>query len=265
MSPEFDPAAAADILAAAWRHGALLQALPEPARPVTMAQGYAVQDALIARIGPKTVGWKLGLGSHKQKRTLGVGRAVAGRILDGALFADGDTIALPNDAPATVEFEIAYVLGRDIMPEEPAFPVLEAVAETRVSYELVLSRFIDRRAVGWPSFAADNAGCQAIVLGDPITAADIPGIVATLVVSQNGEAKVRALTGEDATDPVGSLTDLIAIARERRMVLPKGSVISSGTVSQPFDIIGPAAITASFLGRSFGFRTQPAARAASEG
>jgi 2-keto-4-pentenoate hydratase len=223
-----------------------------------MAQGYAVQDALIARIGPQTLGWKLGLGSHLQKRTLGVGRAVAGRILDGALFADGAAIPLPHAGPATVEFEIAYVLGRDILPDEGPFPVLDAVAETRVSYEVVLSRFADRRAAGWPSFAADNAGCQAIVLGPLIAAADIPGIVETLIVFQNGVAKARALTGQDATDPVASLTDLIAIARDCNMRLPEGSVISTGTVSAPFDITGPAEITAGFLGRRFGFRTKTA-------
>jgi len=252
----FNPSLAADILADAWRAGALLKELPEAVRPETMAQGYAVQDALVAQIGPKTVGWKLGLGSHVQKRTLGVGRAVAGRILQPALHADGDTITLPNAAPATVEFEIAYVLGRDIVPTEPAFAPLEAIAETRVSYELVLSRFSDRRAVGWPSFAADNAGCQAIILGDPITSADIPGIVETLVVRQNGTEKARALTGDDATDPQASLADLIAIARDCNMILPKGSVISTGTVSKPFDITGRSEISASFLGRSFGFHTK---------
>jgi len=262
MADPFHPEPAAAILAQAWRAGTLLDELPHAVRPATMAQGYAVQEALIALIGPHTVGWKLGLGSHVQKRTLGVGRAVAGRILQGALFGDGATIVLPNAAPATVEFEIAYVLGRDIRPDEPGFALLEAVAEIRVSYELVFSRFVDRRTVGWPSFAADNAGCQAVVLGEVIAAADIPGIVETLVVLQDGQERARALTGEDVTDPLASLSDLVAIARETGMVLPAASVISTGTVSRPFNISGPAEISARFLGRSFGFRTMIAGQRA---
>jgi 2-keto-4-pentenoate hydratase len=257
MNRAFNPAPAATILADAWRSGALLKELPEAARPQTIAQGYDIQDRLIAEIGQPTVGWKLGIGSHAQKRQLGVGRSVAGRILANALYRHGASIDLPNSGPLTVEFEIVYVLGRDILPGEAAFPVMDAVAETRVSFELVMSRFIDRRAVGWPSFAADNGAFQALVLGDVIAPSDIPALADSLVVLCNGQEMARALTGDDATDPVAAFSDLVAVARERGMVLPKGSIISTGTVSKPFNVTAPAAeISARFLDHELGFRTQ---------
>ncbi len=173
------------------------------------------------------------------------------------LFRDGETVELPNAAPFTVEFEIAYVLGRDILPDEAPFPALHAVAGTRVTFELVLSRFIDRRAVGWPSFAADNGACQAVVLDGPIAAADLPGLAADLIVYVDGEEKARAVTGEDVTNPSEALADLVAIARERNMVLPEGSLVSTGTLSRPFNVAAPTAeIIARFGGCSLTIRTR---------
>lgn len=257
MTEVFDPDRAATILADAWRGGSLMQELPEAVRPRTMAQGYDIQDCLMERMGFSSAGWKLGIGSHAQKRDLGVGRSVAGRIPAHAVYRDGDTVDLPNAAPVTVEFEVVYVLGRDILPDEPAFPVLDAVSETRVSFELVLSRFVDRRAVGWPSFAADNGACQAVVLGGTIDASEIPALTESLIVYVDGEEKARAVMGEDVTDPAGALADLVVIARERRMPLPKGSIVSTGTVSRPFNIAASSArISARFLGRELGIHTR---------
>ena len=257
MSGTFDPKEAASILAGAWRSGSLIKELPEAVRPQTMVQGYDIQDRLIAQMGLLSVGWKLGIGSHAQKRDFGVGRSVAGRIPANALYRHGDTVELPNAAPVTIEFEIAYILGRHILPDEPVFPVLDAVSETRVSFELVRSRFIDRRSVGWPSFAADNGACQAVVLGDTIATYEIPALVDSLIVCVDGEEKARAVTGEDVTDSGGALSDLVAVARERGMLLPKGSIISTGTVSRPFNIAAPSAhISAQFLGHAFAFHTR---------
>lgn len=256
MHKDFDPTNAAAILVEACRTGALLTALPVEDRPTTMAEGYDVQDRLIAELGQRTVGWKLAVGSFAQKRRLGVGRSIAGRLLESHVHRDGETISLPNAAPATIEFEIVYVLGRDIQPDEPEFPALEAVGETRVAFELVRSRFVDRRAVGWPSFAADNAAFQALVLGEAIDWDSAPALAESLSVTVDGKEAARALSGEDVTDPEAALADLVATARERGMVLPKGGFISTGTVSKPFDIAAPSAtVEANFLGRTLRFQT----------
>ena len=221
----FDPAPAVAILAEAWQSGTLLPALPEAVRPRTMAQGYDVQDRLVAALGQVPVGWKLGMGSALQKRQSGVGRSIAGRVLLSFLFRNGDTVPLPNATPVTVEFEIAYVLGRDILPDEAPSPVLDCVKETRVAFELVLSRFTDRRTVGWPSFAADNGAFQALVLGQTVDRRRLPELTRSLVVFLNGTEAARSLSGEDVTDPEAAPGDLIAIARERATTLPSGSIV----------------------------------------
>ena len=70
-------------------------------------------------------------------------------MLASRRFDSGAVIPVPDRAPVTVEFEIAYVLGRDIAPSETAAAPWDAVAEIRTTVELVRSRFVDRRAVGW--------------------------------------------------------------------------------------------------------------------
>ena len=95
------------------------------------------------------------------------------------------------------------------------------------------------------------------VRGAPLDPARLGELAAGLVVTLDGEEAARALTGEDATDPEAALADLVATARERGMVLPKGSVISTGTVSKPFDVAAPSAeVRARFLGVELGFRTR---------
>jgi len=255
MREGFDPAPGAATLAAAHRSGALLRALPVEQRPATLSDALDIQDAVFARLGEASIGWKMALGSFAQKRGLGFGLALPGRILASRVFEDAATIAMPNPAPVTIEFEIAYVLGRDIRPDEPEFSARDAIAETRVTFELVRSRFVDRRAVGWLSFAADNCAYDSLVLG-PVIASDSEAALAeSLVVMADGVEASHALIGDDVTDPMASLGDLIATARVRGVTLPKGSVVSTGTLCKPFDVTPTGAgIEARFLGRKLGFQ-----------
>ncbi|WP_346658529.1 fumarylacetoacetate hydrolase family protein [Bradyrhizobium sp. 179] len=170
----------------------------------------------------------------------------------------GATVRLSFAAPVTIEFEIAFVLGQDI-DHRFAGNHRSAIAETRVTFELVMARFVDRRSVGWPSFAADNSGFEALVVGEHLDGRQIPELLSSLVVSVDGEEKARAAAGADVTDPYGALADLVAIARERKMILPKGTIISTGSASMPFAVSAPTGeVSASYLGRKlrFSFETR---------
>ncbi|MCJ2043620.1 fumarylacetoacetate hydrolase family protein [Methylobacterium sp. J-078] len=257
MPDAFDPRPAADFLLAAYRDGRQHAELPEAIRPRTMAEGYDIQDRLFAALGETCAGWKLAIGSVKGKRTSGVGRSIAGRVLRSQFHEPGAALRMPHAGPVTIEFEIAYVIARDIDPGAPAVEAAHVVAETRVAFELVLSRFFDRRAVGWPSFAADNSAFQALVLGPAVAPEELPEVARSLVVEVDGVARVRAVTGEDATDPLAALTDLMAVARERGMTIPAGSIVSTGTLSVPFDLTGPGIVTARFAGQTLGFTLLP--------
>ncbi|MCK1542868.1 hydratase, partial [Bradyrhizobium sp. 179] len=199
---------------------------------------------------------KLGVGSAKLKQQSGVERSIAGRVLATRRHEPGAAVRLSFAAPVTIEFEIAFVLGRDIDHGFTGDPK-SAIAETRVTFELVMARFIDRRSVGWPSFAADNSGFEALIIGERLDQHQIPELLSSLVVSVDGEEKARAAAGDDATDPYGALTDLVSIARERKMILPKGSMISTGSASMPVAVSSPKGdVSASYLGKKLGFSFQ---------
>jgi 2-keto-4-pentenoate hydratase len=181
---------------------------------------------LIELLGVPVVGWKLGVGSAKLKQQSGVGRSIAGRVLEPRRHESGAAVRLSFAAPVTIEFEIAFILGQNINPDFDGDPT-SVIAETRVTFELVMARFVDRRSVGWPSFAADDSGFEALIVGERLDAGQIPELLSSLVVSVDGQEKARAATGDDTTDPYGAFADLVAIARERKMILPKGSIIST--------------------------------------
>lgn len=255
MSDTFHPAPAAELLTEAWQSGSLLKELPQSCRPQTIDQGYDIQDQLIANLGEPVVGWKLGVGSPKGKAQAGIKRAIAGRVLKSRLFKDGDTIRMSNRAPVTVEFEIAYVLGRDVAPSERLTDPLAAVAATHVAFEFVLARFVDRRAVGWPSFTADDAGFSALVLGPQASSDEVAAIRRSIVVADGDMYKAKAATGEDAIDPTVALGEMFDHARDRGLTLLRGTIVSTGTQSMPFNTSGASTlITARFEGGTLSAR-----------
>ena len=254
MTTAFDPVPAARLLAEVWQGSKQIAELPQAMRPANIDQGYDVQDRLIELLGTPVVGWKLGVGSAKLKQQSGVGRSIAGRVLESRRHDPGATVRLSFAAPVTIEFEIAFVLGEDI-DHRFTRDAKSAIAETRVTFELVMARFIDRRSVGWPSFAADDSGFEALIVGERFDERQIPQLLSSLVVSVDGQERTRAAAGDDATDPYGALADLISIARERKMVLPKGSIVSTGSASMPFVVSSPKGeVSASYLGKKLGFK-----------
>jgi len=254
-SSKFDPAACAAALLDAWRTGRQLEALAPQLRPSSLAEGYDAQDRLIEAAGEARAGWKLGVGSPAQLRAGGLARPLVGQVTRPRCHADGAVIQLPDDAPVTVECEIAFILARDIAPDAPQGPVEEAIESAHVTFELVRSRFVDRRVVGWPSFAADNVGFEALVVSEALAADRIRAINDSVEVLLDGEPAARAQQGDAATDPLASLRALRDHARERGITLRKGEIVTTGAMCKPFDVRGAGhAVTARFLSRQLSVR-----------
>ena len=244
----YDPAPAAALLADAFKSGRQLEALPENVRPADLEQGYLLQDAFIAATGEPVGGWKIGLGTITQMRGARLDAPLAGRILRSHFHRPGDTIKLPNAAPVTVEFEIAFVLGRDVAPGDLVLEPLEVVDEVRVTYELVLSRFVDRRAVGWPSFTGDSVGFEALVIGEQIDPTKMRDVIDSAVIKVDGREMGRGLSGDDCTDPPTAFTHLMMNARQRGHTLRKGEICTLGIVGKPFDVTGDVELETTWNG-----------------
>jgi 2-keto-4-pentenoate hydratase len=235
-SAAFDPAPAAQLLWRTWRDHGVLDELPESMRPSTLQEGYDIQDAVAALRSDRVAGWKLGVGSIGALRQGGLGRPLVGRVFEPLVHHSGDTVRLTTHRPVTVECEVAFVLGVDIAPGRAPARIADAVADTCVTFEFVLSRFANRRAVGWPSFAADGVGFGALVIGSSISADDIDELGRTLSVSVGGVERARVATGDDVTSPWGSFAALLDHAAERSISLYAGEIITTGAWAMPFDL-----------------------------
>ncbi|WP_420225985.1 2-keto-4-pentenoate hydratase [Pigmentiphaga litoralis] len=232
----FDPTPAAALLLSTWRDHGALQALPEAIRPRTLDEGYDVQDAVAALRKDAVAGWKLGVGSIGALKQGGLTRPLVGRVYEKLVYASDSVVSLPTGRPLTVECEIAFVLGQDIEPGKEPGRLSDTVAATRVTFELVLSRFQNRRAVGWPSFAADGVGFGALVVGPEVDTHGIDEIAQSMVVLANGVERARVAKGDDVTLPWESFRALVRHASERGYTLRAGQIITTGACAMPFDI-----------------------------
>jgi 2-keto-4-pentenoate hydratase len=241
------PAAAAPVastLLQLWQDGRRLDALSADLRPRTLSEGYDIQDAFVAMTGDAVAGWKLGVGSPAAMRKAATERALIGRLLCSRCtvvdscapppIVEIVTIAAPR--PVTVEFEIAFVLGRDVKPGDAPRDLMDTVAAVHVGIELVLSRFVDRRTVGQPSFAADNVGFEAYLCGAQIDRHRIAEVVASVEVQLDGVCAARGLYGDEAVDPLTALGHLFDHASERGITLHRGDIVTTGAAASPFDV-----------------------------
>jgi len=243
----YDPAPAASLLSEAWRLGKPLGTLPEQVRPRSMSEAYDVQDRLISNLGHSVAGWKLGLGSKNAKRRNGIESPVFGRVLEPGLYAAGDTVRIPGAMAVAIEFEIAFILDRDILPEGPPEGPNELASEaanelaknlvssSHVAFEFVVSRFGNHDRLDTVSITADNGMAYAVLLGEAIdlTSIAVPDLARSLTIHVNGEDMAHGLAGDDLVDPFAALDELLLHARERHIVLEKGALIMTGSLSAP--------------------------------
>lgn len=254
----FTPQRTAALLLQHWHSGDLLEALPAHLKPETLSQGYEIQDLLFGAAGGRRAGWKLGVGSPAAMRAGKLDRPLIGQLDAGRCLSNGAHVTLPAETAVTIECEIAFVLDRDVPPKIGRTPVSEDVRATCLTFEVVRSRFVDRKRVGWPSFAADNVGFEALIVGEHlcmgIDEALLVSLADTTEVLLDGEPRAHGLHGEAATDPLASLAALYAHAAERGQTLKAGDIVTTGAMCQPFDLVGGGhGVTARYLGRELSF------------
>lgn len=155
---ESDAAAAAGILMAARRDGPI-EGLPAACRPRDAAGAYAIQDALIAALGP-VGGWKVGAAAPDAEP--------ACAPIAGATLLSSPATWPARGAQRGVEAEIAYRLARDLPAAGAPWSreaVVDAIADVCPAIEICESRFVDFEAVDpWTRLADGNLNA-ALVLG----------------------------------------------------------------------------------------------------
>src|ERR1700754_4183946 len=106
--------AAAQTLHEHWRAGTKILALEEGHRPVSRADGYAIQAAIERYSTTHLFGWKTAATSEAGRKHINVAGPMAGRILAETVIPDGGTGAMAGDEMAVAEPEFAFRMRVDL-------------------------------------------------------------------------------------------------------------------------------------------------------
>ena len=234
--------AAAALLFRHWEAGTRLDALPEPMRPRTRVEGYAIQSHLMEFSRAPLFGWKIAATSLAGQRHVKVDGPLAGRLLAEKVLGNGATISLATSNMRVAEIEFAFRFGRDLPPRPGAYDVAEvmaAVATLHPAIEIPDSRFNDFCVVGAPQLIADNACANLFILG-PAVEIDWRGLdlaahpVSGVVV---GKSEHSGKGSNVLGDPRVALAWLVNELSGLGIPILGGEVVTTGTCVTPIAVV----------------------------
>lgn len=242
------------ILWDAWQQGVAIRALPPEVRPLSRAEGYAVQSALEGRSSGPLFGWKLAATSLAGQRHIQVDGPIAGRLLRERARAPGARLSLACNRMAVAEPEFAFRMGRDLPPRITGYTVAEvvsAVASLHPAIEVPDSRFADFASAGEAQLIADNACAHEVVIGDAappewrdvdLSTHRVVGRVSGVARSYDREGSGAAVLGS----PIGALAWLVNELATQGWTLRRGQVVITGACTIPLEVEAGDEVLADF-------------------
>jgi 2-keto-4-pentenoate hydratase len=235
----------AEKLVEARRGGERIATLPPALVPASEENAYAVQEAVIRRLGATVAGWKVGAASAASAPS-------AAPLFANLVATSPARLPAGSSSLRGVEAELALRLGRDLPARAAPYGEEEAWAAVdtlHVAIELLDSRYLDRKAAGELAALADNLSnggfCHALAIRD-WRGVDFLRQPAELLV--DGESAARAVGGNPAGHPRRLLAWLANHCAQRGRPLAAGQIVTTG--SHTGLVIAPpgARVTARFAG-----------------
>jgi len=226
---------AAALLVEARRSGNLLAGLPQDARPASVVDAHAIQDAVTAALGEP-------VGAFKAMAPAS-GEATRGVIYAGTIHPTPARIAASDVPQRGVEGEVAFVFRRDLPARAAPYTRDEVAAavDACAAIELVTSRYKDSDAVSNLEKLADCISNGAFVHAPPLRAwqgLELGKLKVTLLV--NGAPVLEQLGGHPTGDPLGVAVVLVNMMRAQGGVRA-GQFVTCGSCTglrylQPGDV-----------------------------
>lgn len=245
----------ADALLATAREGQLhIDSLPSSCRPMTRADGYAVQALLEHRTSHRLFGWKIAATSKAGQAHIRVSGPMAGRLLKERVIAPGVPISLHENLMAVAEPEFAFVMGSDLPPRALAYTTEEvgsAVQDLHLAVEIPDSRFREFVNAGEAQLIADNACAYQFVLGPKVEFDWRTIDLSQHRVHAKVAGKERSFTREGVganvlDDPRLALTWLANELSGLGIPLRAGQTITTGTCMVPLEVLCGDCVTVDY-------------------
>lgn len=242
-------ARAAELVWASWTSGERMAELPAEVRPLSVADGFAVQQALAAHAG-SAYGWKIAATSAAGQAHICVPGPLPGRLFDRFRHDEDDVLPVDDNLLRVAEAEFAFVMAADLTggaePLDQA-DVLAAVGALHLAIETPDTRFSAYETAGLAQLVADDAVAGRFVLGPAVPGwaeLDLPALPTALHV--NGVLAGTGRGGNVLGDPRVALTWLANELRALGSGLRAGEVVTTGTTTTPASIGPGDAVVADF-------------------
>lgn len=233
---------AADLLWQARLQEKHIDALPDALRPHSLAEGYAIQDAMVASARQPVAGWKIAATSKAGQEHIGVTEPLAGRLFADFMLKSGARLPAQPLLMRVMEAEFAFRIGRPLPPRTGAYDTAEvcaAVEAVHLAIEVPDARFQDFAAIGPAQIAADDAFASWFLLGPCVpdwTGIDLPRQPVRIL--KNGKIVAEGTGANALGDPRLALAWLANHLSRRSIGLEAGDIVTTGTCTIPAGI-GP--------------------------
>nr|WP_279325980.1 2-keto-4-pentenoate hydratase [Bacillus sp. FJAT-47783] len=207
-----------------------------PFSKMTVDEAYYTQLEQIRQkveAGGKVVGKKIGLTSKVMQEMFQVNNPDYGHLLNTMMHLDGSDVSLSRFIQPKLEFEIAFVLKKDL--KGPGVTVLDVVEAT--DYIVPAIEIIDSRIKDWKiSFedtVADNGSSAGVIIGGKPTKLDEVNVSHIgMAVYRNGTYFDSAAGAAVMGNPARAVAWLANALVKYDISLYKGEVILSGALSK---------------------------------
>ncbi len=236
MTPD-DVKKAAAMLIRARDAGGEVPRLPADVRPVSMQEGYAIQDEVIrqrAASGMEQAGWKVGCTSKVMQEMLGLDQPGGGAVLAANHHVTPARQAASGLTSPVAECEIAVRIGQDLEPREGGHDrtsVAHCIESCMAAIELAELRHPEHADMAPAEKVADDFFQKLIVTGEEVAgwqSLDLAALRATTAISGvvRGEGYGEASLGH----PLNTVAWLANCLAERGARLLAGHVVLTGSL-----------------------------------
>lgn len=242
--------AEADRLLEAEKNKQSIEPLTSTFPDITVDEAYYIQLKQIQEKvskGAKVVGKKIGLTSKVMQNMFQVNEPDYGHLLDNMLHIDGEEIALDAFLEPKLEFEIAFVLKKDLQgPGVTIIDVVEATDYVAPAFEVIDSRIKDWKIRFEDTVADNGSSARAILGGYPTPIEDIDLTHLGMAVYRNGKFLDAATGAAVMGNPARAVAWLANALGKYDISLHKGDIVLSGALTAAIPINNGDTFTADF-------------------
>jgi 2-keto-4-pentenoate hydratase len=224
--------------------------LPSHLAPQSLAEAYDAASALLAQLGDKIIGYRVGASSPTQLAALHLVEPYAARLAERTLRKSAATISLNPEVSCFVQPHFAFRVSRTLRDGARSREELcSALAELRPALEVLHSPFADPIVAGGWAVIAANGMHAGLVVGEPVARWDDRGLPGVLVQSSlNGALHSSGLGADAFGDPIGMLLWLANDRARAGTPLQAGHLVLSGAIGPAIEVRAGDSVEADFVG-----------------